>query len=136
MKQRNFKFIFTVAGLIATIFTMITCITPLPDKPSPIPEKEIKEYKASALSELPPGQGKEQVIANCVHCHSSKLIAQNQATREGWLGMIRWMQKTQGLWPLGSNEETILDYLGNNFSPQNKGRRAPLTDIKWYKLDD
>ena len=40
----------------------------------------------------------EIVRGNCTACHSGKLIAQNRATREGWQQMIRWMQKTQGLW--------------------------------------
>ncbi|MEL6191568.1 MAG: hypothetical protein AAFR66_05950 [Bacteroidota bacterium] len=37
------------------------------------------------------------VIANCTSCHSSKLILQNRATKEGWEEMIRWMQQTQNL---------------------------------------
>ena len=39
----------------------------------------------------------EVVIQSCLSCHSAKLITQNQATREGWQDMIRWMQETQGL---------------------------------------
>ena len=51
------------------------------------------------------------VRAACTYCHSPKLITQNRATRDGWQQMIRWMQKTQGLWELGVNEPIILDYL-------------------------
>jgi ABC-type taurine transport system substrate-binding protein len=32
---------------------------------------------------------------NCTVCHSAKLITQSRADRDGWLSMIRWMQKTQ-----------------------------------------
>ena len=74
------------------------------------------------------------VINNCTACHSSKLIIQNRATKEGWLAMIRWMQETQNLWNLGENEKPILEYLSKNYAPQNKGRRAPLENIEWYEL--
>jgi hypothetical protein len=40
--------------------------------------------------------------------------------------MIRWMQETQGLWPLGENEVPVLDYLATNYGPVNVGRRRPL----------
>ena len=104
-------------------------------KSSPIPEKEIAEFKDEARIALPDGSAKELIVANCVHCHSYKLISQNSATREGWKNMILWMQETQGLWPLGQAEDQILDYLAEHFAPENSGRRAPLTDIEWYKLE-
>lgn len=77
------------------------------------------------------------VRANCTGCHSGKLIAQNRATREGWRQMIRWMQKTQGLWDLGSNEPKILDYLVTHYAPQKVGRRAniDMATIEWYILE-
>ena len=105
-------------------------------KNSPIPEKQITEFKNEAMIALPDGVSKELVVANCVHCHSYKLISQNSATREGWKSMIVWMQETQGLWPLGQSEDQILDYLSENFAPKNAGRRAPLMDIDWYELQD
>ncbi len=80
-------------------------------------------------------EGFEVVLANCVPCHSGKLIAQNRATRDGWRNLIRWMQKTQKLWDLGDNEESILDYLAKNYAPAEGGRRAPLKDIQWYFLE-
>lgn len=77
------------------------------------------------------------VRANCTACHSGKLIAQNRATRAGWQQMIRWMQKTQGLWDLGTNETKILDYLETYYAPQKVGRRANLdvAAIEWYILE-
>jgi hypothetical protein len=80
--------------------------------------------------------GYELVVANCTVCHSSKLVTQNRATREGWESMIRWMQATQKLWDLGENEDIILDYLAKNYAPKATGRRAPLTDIEWYEQED
>ena len=74
---------------------------------------------------------------NCTACHSSKLILQAKLSRENWLGKIRWMQRTQKLWDLGSNEPLILDYLAKHYAPaQNPGRRPPLKDIQWYVLTE
>lgn len=82
-------------------------------------------------------EGFEVVRATCTACHSAKLVTQNAATREGWEEMIRWMQRTQGLWELGDKEEVILDYLAENYAPEEVGRRANLDveAIEWYILE-
>jgi mono/diheme cytochrome c family protein len=51
----------------------------------------------------------------CTACHSARLITQAGKTRAGWIDSIRWMQKTQGLWPLEPYENEILDYLSTNY---------------------
>ncbi len=76
------------------------------------------------------------IIGNCTSCHSAKMVTQNRATRDGWKAMIKWMQETQGLWDLGDNEPLILDYLAKHYAPNKQGRRAPLTNIAWYELED
>jgi len=85
-------------------------------------------------------EGFDVVRATCTACHSAKLVTQNRATREGWIQMIRWMQETQGLWDLGKNEKTIVDYLAKHYAPEDVGRRANLdiAAIEWYilELDD
>jgi len=81
-------------------------------------------------------KGYKIVIQNCISCHSSKLIIQNKATREGWLSMIRWMQETQKLWDLGDDETIILDYLARHYAPSQQGRRKPLSNIEWYVLSE
>ncbi len=80
--------------------------------------------------------GFELVIQNCTSCHSAKIIVNNRADREGWLTTIRWMQQTQKLWNLGENEYAILNYLAKNYGPEKKGRRAQLSDIEWYELEE
>ena len=70
--------------------------------------------------------GFELVSVHCTVCHSAMLVTQNRADRESWLQMIRWMQESQGLWPLGANEEQIIDYLATNYGPLRAGRRRPL----------
>ena len=76
--------------------------------------------------ELKPDPNLPYVVAHCTACHSSALITQNRMTREGWLNTIRWMQKKQGLWPLGDHETLVLDYLEKHYFPENSGRRKPL----------
>ncbi len=81
------------------------------------------------------GEGLEQVVINCTSCHSSKLITQNRMTKAGWTATIKWMQETQNLWDLGGNEDLIVNYLAKYYAPEEKGRRAQLTNIEWYELD-
>lgn len=99
----------------------------------PVPLISNKVHAASGLKE---GAGLQVVVANCTACHSARLITQNRATKEGWKSMIKWMQQTQGLWPLGKNEEIILDYLAKNYPPTKKGRRANLENVEWYVLEE
>ncbi len=79
----------------------------------------------------------QTIIGACTSCHSSKLIIQNKATREGWEQMIRWMQKTQNLSDLGESEPIILDYLAKYYAPKKEGRRTniDMDAIEWYVLD-
>lgn len=80
-------------------------------------------------------EGYQQVIAHCTRCHSSKLVLQNRATREGWTEMIRWMQETQKLWDLGEAEQPIVDYLSQHYGPlPDKGRRSALLVEEWYEI--
>ncbi len=80
--------------------------------------------------------GLMEVVNNCTNCHSAQLVTQNRMDKESWLATIRWMQETQNLWDLGKNEEIIIDYLVTNYPPRKKGRRATLTDIDWYELEE
>ncbi|MBL4586280.1 MAG: monoheme cytochrome C, partial [Flavobacteriales bacterium] len=98
-----------------------------------LPEFENGTHLETGFKE---GDNLQLVIANCTGCHSSKMVTQNRATREGWKSMIRWMQETQNLWELGEGEDLILDYLAKYYAPEKKGRRQPLTDINWYELED
>ncbi len=80
------------------------------------------------------------VKAQCTACHSSKLILQHRFSRAGWLERIRWMQKYHKLWDLGESEKVVLDYLEKHYGPQTavnltNFRRAPMKEVKWYKLD-
>ncbi len=72
-------------------------------------------------------KGVETVKANCTACHSAKFIILQKGDRDTWLSMIRWMQKTQGLWKFDAKtEDTILTYLETNYPPGKASRRANL----------
>ena len=65
--------------------------------------------------------------ANCGACHDLQLVTSQRGDRDFWLGLIRWMQATQNLWPLApATEAEILDYLAENYGATGGGRRAPL----------
>ena len=69
----------------------------------------------------------ELVKAQCTVCHSAKLVTAQRGSRETWESIIRWMQKTQGLWTFEPvMEGQILDYLAKNYPPGESYRRQPL----------
>ncbi len=86
-------------------------------------------------SGLKAGKGLESMLVFCISCHSSKLITQNRASKEGWQSMIQWMYETQNLPNLGDHESIIIDYLAEHYAPQNVGRRQQLEIEEWYELN-
>jgi hypothetical protein len=86
-------------------------------------EKLPGKYKNSGLIM---GKNWEYVQVQCTICHSASIITQSRMSRETWKDTIHWMQKTQGLWPLGESEALILDYLSTYYKPQMSGRRKNL----------
>ena len=68
----------------------------------------------------------ELVREECTSCHSTKIVVQTRADRDGWLGMLRWMQETQELRRFSPDEETrILDYLVREYGPVARNGRRP-----------
>jgi cytochrome c5 len=69
----------------------------------------------------------EIVRANCVACHSSRLIIQQRGSAQQWLTMIRWMQKKQNLWVFDPDTESkIINYLAEYYPPSEERRRAAI----------
>jgi hypothetical protein len=91
-----------------------------------LPLASVGEPAIDGKTGLAIAPGFEVVSVQCTVCHSARLITRNRADREGWLAMIRWMQATQGLWPLGASEDPVLDYLASNYGARPAGRRRPL----------
>lgn len=92
-------------------------------------------YDGTTLIQAP---GVEIVKRHCISCHSSRLITQNKMSKSRWEDNIRWMQETQGLWDLGRDHNTIINYLATNYSPEKTGRRNNLNaeQIEWYILEN
>ena len=71
--------------------------------------------------------GWEMVRDNCGLCHSHRLVISQRADRRTWLDTLRWMQTNQGLRQFEQDtENTILDYLAENYAPSQNQRRMPL----------
>ena len=74
--------------------------------------------------------GWQAVQENCTECHSTLLITQNSGSKTVWESRIRWMQETQGLQQLEESlEESILNYLAQNYGQKESSRRASLPAI-------
>jgi hypothetical protein len=101
------------------------CLMVLTPDVSPGAERDAASFDPETGLRM--AQDWDLVRANCTGCHSARLITQQRASRETWLGLIRWMQETQGLWPIPVPiENRILDYLAAQYPPRTTGRRAPL----------
>lgn len=87
---------------------------------------------------LEEGPGKDKVVKHCLGCHSAKLIVQNRMNGERWKYTIDWMQETQGLWDLGTDERIVIDYLATHYAPVAVGRRQNLNiqEVSWYLLEE
>jgi len=104
-----------------------------------LPENPNEDYEIKDGIEVTSGLIAEGdwilVKQTCTVCHSAKLITQNRNNAEGWTKLIKWMQETQGLWPLGGNEAKIVNYLSTNYAPENVGRRKQLEITEWYDIE-
>jgi len=87
-------------------------------------EKEVDKETGLIISE-----GWELVEANCTGCHSAQLVTGQRGDRQTWTDIIRWMQETQGLWKFDpAVENSILDYLAENYGAGGVFRRTPLPE--------
>jgi mono/diheme cytochrome c family protein len=74
--------------------------------------------------------GWQMVMAHCGACHSYQLITAQRGDAMFWQETIRWMQRTQNLWPIPDEQEaTIVAYLATNYDETDWGRRPPLSAI-------
>jgi hypothetical protein len=86
-----------------------------------------KEPGIDAFTGFPMTGDWELVRANCIACHSPKLVTQQRGTAEQWLSMIRWMQEKQNLWEFEPDvERRIVAYLAEQFPPSADRRRAAI----------
>lgn len=76
-----------------------------------------------AFEQLKPGPGRELVLANCLPCHSTAVIASAHLARERWDQTITRMQQQNGLvWPIApETRRQMLDYLAATQPPSDPG---------------
>ncbi|QPC42289.1 hypothetical protein HW532_05970 [Kaustia mangrovi] len=73
-------------------------------------------------SDWPEGPGREDVGYFCSACHSLAIVKQQGLTRGQWDEMFDWMVEEQGMPELeGEMREEFLDYLSENFGPDDRG---------------
>ncbi len=131
------KFLFGLIGLGLCLNIWTVKTEQLTAYPAVTPSVVSDTLKKDPETGLIVDENLYMVKAQCTSCHSSKLIMANHFTRDGWKQKIRWMQEKHNLWELGETEKQVLDYLEKNYAPtQASARRAPLKDIKWYRLDN
>ncbi|MBP1680669.1 MAG: hypothetical protein H6Q35_1008 [Proteobacteria bacterium] len=111
-------------------------LAPVKSEPAKTEKAEAKATKKLAVDKetgLVIAEGFEIVKANCtVACHSATLVTQNRGNEKYWKDAIRYMQKNQGLWDLGSDEPLIISYLATHYGQSPVYRRAPLK-VKWQE---
>lgn len=86
-----------------------------------------QEPEVDAFTGFPKTGDWELVRANCIACHSTKLITQQRGSAAQWLAMIRWMQKKQNLWQFEPEVEAkIVTWLAENYPPSEDRRRLAI----------
>ncbi len=102
---------------------------PMPEPPvaAPVQSEAVTEPAIDPVTGLIMAEDWEIVRANCIACHSAKLVTQQRGTAQQWLTMIRWMQAKQNLWQFDEDtERRIITYLVDNYAPDADRRRASI----------
>jgi mono/diheme cytochrome c family protein len=85
------------------------------------------EPEIDAFTGFPKTGDWELVRANCIACHSPRLITQQRGSSAQWLTLIRWMQEKQNLWAFEPEiEAKIVAWLAETYPPSEDRRRAAI----------
>jgi cytochrome c len=104
-----------------SLFVLIVCGVLLVSAPIVLGEEDTD-------SDLPPGEGREEVEIYCSACHSLKIVTQQGLSREDWDELLVWMVDEQGMDELPPDDrKLILDYLAKHISIERvrEMRKAP-----------
>ena len=71
------------------------------------------------FKELPKGEGRAQVEAACLPCHSTDILAQQRLNEKQWTASVEKMVRWGAIVPDTQKAKIVL-YLAKNFGPQNK----------------
>ena len=74
---------------------------------------------------LKPGPGRQVVLARCLPCHSTAVVAANHLSRDRWDELITQMVIKNGMPPVDAKtRKQILDYLEVAQRPEDAGLNA------------
>lgn len=74
---------------------------------------------------LKPGPGRELVLAHCLPCHSTAIVAANHLNRSRWEELVNQMQVKNGMRPIdAATQIKILEYLETAQRPDDPGLNA------------
>ncbi len=83
----------------------------------------------TAFKALPKGDGRVQVEAACLPCHSADMLVQQRLSDKQWTAevdkMIRW-----GAVVADADKAKMVLYLSKNFGPQNRFTPARVRPIR------
>lgn len=87
------------------------------------------------------GLAKALVQGHCTGCHSLQLVSAQRGDEQFWTNIIRWMQDTQNLWQIPTDQEQlIVAYLSSTYGEEGPSRRPNLlaslqAEKHWPKRD-
>lgn len=120
------------AALYGSLFCLVTTVgaqqafdpmrpahNPLgPAVPTPDPDA-VDDVPNPELGNLPDGIGAEETYYQCVACHSTSIIIQQELSDARWDYLWTWMVDEQGMYePDDETRDLILDYLKTHFSSE------------------
>jgi hypothetical protein len=78
---------------------------------------------------LPPGPGRDDVMAWCSGCHAMHLVVQQGMSRSRWDDTISWMISEHNMpKPTEAERKALLDYLAKHF---DESRGGGCVDTPW-----
>jgi hypothetical protein len=69
--------------------------------------------------ELPKGDGRAQVDAACLPCHSADILVQQRLNEKQWTASVEKMVRWGAIVP-DADKATMVLYLSKNFGPESK----------------
>jgi hypothetical protein len=71
---------------------------------------------------LPPGPGRDEVVAWCSGCHAMHLVVQQGMSRSRWDDTINWMVSEHNMpEPTDAERKVLLDYLTAHYNESRGG---------------
>lgn len=108
-----------LAGLLAAAFPLTACAAE-GDSAAPATSTQVPAPTASTPANpypmLPPGKGRDAMIAVCSQCHSPAIAARQRLTAKGWTDLVN-MMASNGADATDAQFDEITAYLIKAFPP-------------------